>query len=266
MAPAVNTWTGQRGVGHCASDSAATSRAAFPSKPRSPSAPYATTLQRRTPARVECVWATVHWMVLPPSTCARPHLGLQSPVSYPPSQAATPHRHLAMLDKCLTMDPKLEGLSGHKEKCHRVLALLSRTAPMLCSIMMIHVNSGLCCSTGCAHRASSACRSSRRLSQPPSLACSLDRPLQPARIIFPPLSQSPASMDCSARSSSCAQGPSLVYCGENALHVTDHSCKAAQAPAGCLHDYLHPPIRVSVKVCRCPRDSSCLGSLVLTKS
>ena len=46
MAPAVNTWTGHRCVGHCASDSAATSRAYFPSNPRSPSDPYATTLQQ----------------------------------------------------------------------------------------------------------------------------------------------------------------------------------------------------------------------------
>ncbi len=44
MAPAVNTWMGQRGVGHCASDSAATSCAYLPSSPRKPSDPYARTL------------------------------------------------------------------------------------------------------------------------------------------------------------------------------------------------------------------------------
>ena len=104
MAPAVNTWTGQRCVGHCASESAATSRAYFPSKPRSPSDPYAATLQRCMLALMMPISHDGHMNVglcasdvLPPSTHAS-HLRLQAFV--PSHSMQAPHR-LSIL-QCLT--------------------------------------------------------------------------------------------------------------------------------------------------------------------
>ena len=91
MAPAVNTWTGQRGVGHCASESAATSRAYFPSRPRRPSAPYAATLQW-------CRLALIKQLSPTPGThgwaTARPRAPPPAAHTSPPDPAAHPTRTL----------------------------------------------------------------------------------------------------------------------------------------------------------------------------
>ena len=84
MAPAVNTWMGQRGVGHCASDSAATSCAYLPSSPRRPSDPYARTLPKdNTPSALQ-----------PPAVHAYPPAPANLLTLTPePSQKTPQHQH-----------------------------------------------------------------------------------------------------------------------------------------------------------------------------
>lgn len=85
MAPAVNTCTGQRGVGQVAPESAATSCAYLPSSPRSPSAPYAATLwgaPQRRQRHLDLRHPKMSFRLLagccPPSPAARPTRTLQS--------------------------------------------------------------------------------------------------------------------------------------------------------------------------------------------